>query len=227
MKDTPGVTQKKVHSENGSREIPRPDVSVAQIILLILAQAGRAGFEQIIKHPLTKDLGALRSENSFYTALARLKRRRLIIRSSDRMYEITSTGEYASLKAYVRKEFTSQEKKYSSASEHSSAHLSDQRETGASQSKKISTAAREWDGRWRIVFFDVPESKRQIRDYIRGVLKRQGFREFQRSLWIYPHKLPSFISKLLADPQMRKYTRLITTYDIDYDDDLRKLFKLA
>jgi DNA-binding transcriptional regulator PaaX len=200
--------EKKVHRETITREIPRPDISVAQIILLILAQTGRVGFSDLMKHPLTKDLGAIRSENSFYTALARLKRRRLIARATDRAYEITPAGEYAALKAYVRKEFTQTEKKV---------------DTEKISSKKSPT----WDGRWRIVFFDVPESKRPVRDYIRGVLKRQGFKEFQRSMWLYPYKIPPFMSKLLADPQIRKYTRLMTTYDIDYDDDLRKIFKLS
>lgn len=187
-------------------EIPRPDISVSQIVLLILAQQGRANFSRIIGHPAVRSLGAVRSENSFYTALARLKRRRLIIRTADRAYELTPAGEYAALKAHVRKEFTEIERV---------------------NEQESPVKSKTWDGKWRLVFFDVPESKRPIRDYIRGVLKRQGFREFQRSMWIYPHKLPSFISKLLAEPQIRKYTRVATTYDIDYDEDLRRSFKLA
>lgn len=216
MKDKLLETQQKVHTEKKEREIPRPDVSVAQIVLLILAQTGRAGFEQIIRHSLVRDLGTVRSENSFYTALARLKRRRLITRSRDRVYEVTASGEYAALKAYVRKEFTEQEKKEGK----------EVKESSFTKASEGHSRAREWDGKWRIVFFDVPESRRQIRDYIRGVLKRQGFKEFQRSMWLYPYKPPSFILRLLGDPQMRKYTRLITTYDIDYDDDLRRMFKI-
>jgi DNA-binding transcriptional regulator PaaX len=183
--------------------IPRPDISVSQIILLILAQTGRAEFSQLLTHGLVRSLGAVRSENSFYTALARLKRRRLITRTADRCYELTPVGEYAALKSYVRKEFTERE-----------------RERGDDQQPE------RWDGRWRMVLFDIPESRRPVRDYIRNTLKRMGFREFQRSMWIYPHKLPSFISKMLSDPTIRKYTRIITTHDIDFDDDLRKQFRL-
>jgi DNA-binding transcriptional regulator PaaX len=179
---------------------PRPAVSVAHVCLLVLAQTGRATFRQIQQHPLVRSLGAVRSENSFYTALARMKRRRMIARTPKGEYELTASGEYAALKAYVRKECIKEELKSSSAA---------------------------WDGKWRIVLFDVPEGKRPIRDYLRGVLRRQGFREFQRSMWVYPHRLPVFLKKLLADPQMRKYTRAITTYDIDYDEDLRRYFHLA
>jgi DNA-binding transcriptional regulator PaaX len=197
--------------EQDGRVIPRPDISVAQIVLLILAETGRTDFKTIIKHPLVRSIGAVRSENSFYTALARLKRRKMITRSGDRVYELTGTGEYAALKAYVRKEFTESEKK----------------ESSSAKASEGSSRKREWDGKWRMVLFDIPESKRPIRDYIRGVLKRMGFREFQRSMWIYPYKLPPFLAKLMSDPQMRKYTRVITTYDIDYDEDLRRRFKLS
>lgn len=185
--------------------IERPEVSVSQIILLILSQSGRATFRDIQTHPQVKLLGAVRSENSFYTAIARLKRRRMISRTKDRQYELTPAGEYSALKAVVRKEVTDAERKT------------------IIEEKMQNTR---WDGKWRIVLFDVPESKRPIRDYLRGVLKRIGFKEFQRSMWVWPHKLPAFLTKLLSDEQMRKYTRAITTYDIDYDEDLRRSFRL-
>ncbi len=189
----------------GSPQIPRPDISVSQIVLLILSQVGQATFDQIRAHPAVRLLGAQRSENSFYTALARLKRRRAIARTADHRYELTAAGEYAALKAYVRREHTMSEKK------------------STTQSKPQSP----WDGKWRIVLFDIPEAKRPVRDYLRNVLKRHGFVEFQRSMWAWPYRLPAYIVKLLADPQMRKYTRAITTYDIDYDEDLRRQFKLG
>lgn len=212
--------------------IPRPDISVAQIILLILAETGRANFKRIKTHALVHALGAVRSENSFYTALARLKRRRLISRTADHSYELTAQGEYASLKAYVRKEFTEREKEL----ETSNLKLEKPREGRVDLQTRLATSegqrmgklkVQSWDGRWRIVIFDVPESQRPVRDYIRSVLKRVGFYEFQRSMWIYPHKLPGFLLKMIDDPKMRKYARVLTTYDIDYDEDLRRQFKLA
>lgn len=191
--------------ETTLKQIEHPDISVAQIILFILSKTGRASFKQIQKHPQVRLLGAVRSENSFYTALARLRRRRMITRTSDRRYELTPAGEYAALKAYVRKEFTEQERKAPSFS-------------------KLSEG--KWDGKWRIVFFDVPEGKRPLRDYLRNILKRQGFQEFQRSMWVWPYRLPEFLKKLLSDPQMRKYAKAVTATDIDYDDDLRRRFRL-
>ena len=41
----------------------------------------------------------------------------------------------------------------------------------------------EWDGRWRIVIFDIPEKHRKARNLIRFKLKEWGFKKFQNSVW--------------------------------------------
>lgn len=43
---------------------------------------------------------------------------------------------------------------------------------------------KKWDGRWRIVVFDVPEKRRQARDLLRGHLKSWGFTPWQQSVWV-------------------------------------------
>lgn len=42
---------------------------------------------------------------------------------------------------------------------------------------------KEWDGRWRLVIFDVPEKRRQARDLLRSKLKQWEFVHFQQSVW--------------------------------------------
>ena len=42
---------------------------------------------------------------------------------------------------------------------------------------------KEWDGKWRLVIFDVPEKRRQARDLLRSKLKQWGFVYFQQSVW--------------------------------------------
>jgi DNA-binding transcriptional regulator PaaX len=44
-----------------------------------------------------------------------------------------------------------------------------------------------WDKKWRIVLFDISESKKRIRDALRKKLKKLGFLEFQKSVFIYPY----------------------------------------
>src|SRR3990167_8784582 len=43
-----------------------------------------------------------------------------------------------------------------------------------------------WDGLWRVVIWDVPESQRKRRNQIRLVLKHLGFIRIQQSIWVTP-----------------------------------------
>lgn len=42
----------------------------------------------------------------------------------------------------------------------------------------------DWDGKWRVVIFDIPEQKRLVRDLLRRNLKKWGFKPLQKSVWI-------------------------------------------
>ncbi|HRY52149.1 MAG TPA: PaaX family transcriptional regulator C-terminal domain-containing protein [Candidatus Paceibacterota bacterium] len=50
---------------------------------------------------------------------------------------------------------------------------------------------RPWDGRWRMVLFDVPESHNAVRDSLRRSLRDRGFGYLQNSVWITPDPLES------------------------------------
>lgn len=41
-----------------------------------------------------------------------------------------------------------------------------------------------WDGRWRLVIFDIPEKRRQARNLLRDSLKKWGFTHWQQSVWV-------------------------------------------
>ncbi|MBU4299094.1 hypothetical protein KJ636_03570, partial [Patescibacteria group bacterium] len=43
-----------------------------------------------------------------------------------------------------------------------------------------------WDGKWRIVVFDIPEKLRWGRDALRDKLKELNFYEFQKSVFVFP-----------------------------------------
>ncbi|MDD2764363.1 MAG: PaaX family transcriptional regulator C-terminal domain-containing protein [Opitutaceae bacterium] len=45
---------------------------------------------------------------------------------------------------------------------------------------------RPWDGRWRLVLFDVPETQRALRQRLRQKLRALGFGYLQNSAWISP-----------------------------------------
>ncbi len=48
---------------------------------------------------------------------------------------------------------------------------------------KIKNVDEPWDGKWRLVIWDIPEKRRIARDLLRYKLKQLGFRCFQKSVW--------------------------------------------
>ncbi|MDP3993678.1 MAG: hypothetical protein Q8P75_01720 [bacterium] len=64
------------------------------------------------------------------------------------------------------------------------------KELAAIQKIKLKNLRAEtWDGRWRLVSFDVPEKQKKHRDVLRYRLKRLGLAHFQHSIWLTPYKL--------------------------------------
>jgi len=49
--------------------------------------------------------------------------------------------------------------------------------------------ARRWDGLWRLILFDVPESSSSARNKLRSYLQDCGFGYLQNSVWITPHPM--------------------------------------
>ena len=58
--------------------------------------------------------------------------------------------------------------------------------------------ARRWDGRWRLVAFDLPKREQAQRAALRRYLRRNGFGYLQKSLWITPEPLDRQVELLRA-----------------------------
>lgn len=53
-----------------------------------------------------------------------------------------------------------------------------------------------WDKKWRILVFDIPEKKRVGREALRGMLKRLQFYQLQKSVWVHPFNCRAEVSLL-------------------------------
>lgn len=53
-----------------------------------------------------------------------------------------------------------------------------------------------WDGRWRLVMFDIPESKRDVRDRLRRALTKLGLGILQASVWISPNDIKKEVEEI-------------------------------
>lgn len=83
-----------------------------------------------------------------------------------------------------------------------------------------------WDGRWRIVIFDVWEKRRGVRDQLRKVLVKAGFRRVQDSVWIHPYDCEELLIFLRADLRLGKGILYIIAEGIENDRQLRQWFSL-
>jgi DNA-binding transcriptional regulator PaaX len=80
------------------------------------------------------------------------------------------------------------------------------------------------DGVWKLITFDIPESKRPVRNFLRQKLQALGFKKWQNSLWVSPYALDPELEQELLQLAQKFFVRLIKTTDINYDKDLKKLF---
>lgn len=89
------------------------------------------------------------------------------------------------------------------------------------------TQPKKWDGKWRIVIFDISQLKKFYREVFRGKLKELGFQQLQKSVWIHPFDCKDEIT-LLRDfcNLTEKEIRLITSESIGDDRQLRNYFKV-
>lgn len=81
------------------------------------------------------------------------------------------------------------------------------------------------DGVWKLIIFDIPETKRKIRDHLRSRLMALGFKKWQTSIWASPYILNEEIEGELKELSSKLFIRLIKTTDINNTSDLEKLFE--
>ncbi len=83
-----------------------------------------------------------------------------------------------------------------------------------------------WDRRWRVVIFDIPEKRKNVRDALRGHLRQIGFYELQKSVFVHPYPCGDEIEFLVEFHQVRAHVRRLTVHAIDNDLHLRRRFHL-
>lgn len=84
----------------------------------------------------------------------------------------------------------------------------------------------DWDNKWRIVVFDIPERLRRARDDLRDKLQELGFYELQKSVFVFPFECRDEIDFVIEFFDLRKYVRIGVLESIDNELHLKKIFKL-
>lgn len=85
---------------------------------------------------------------------------------------------------------------------------------------------KKWDGKWRVVIFDIPDKKRRIRDQIRSLFKSAGLYLLQESVWVYPYDCEDIIALLKTDFGVGKNLLYLIVEELENDKYLRQEFNL-
>ncbi len=85
---------------------------------------------------------------------------------------------------------------------------------------------KKWDGKWRMVMFDLPVRYSKVRDALRFQLKKLGFVQFQKSVWVYPYPCLDEILYVSDYYKVGKYVEVMTVEEVNNDKKLRKVFNL-
>lgn len=81
-----------------------------------------------------------------------------------------------------------------------------------------------WDKKWRIVMFDIPERDRKFREILRQHLYLLNFYKLQQSVFVSPYPFEKEILELMMIYSATPYVRVITAIKIDNEERIKKHF---
>ena len=85
---------------------------------------------------------------------------------------------------------------------------------------------RGWDGKWRLVIYDVARHKAALRNIFRTTLRRLGFYNVQESVWLHPYPCEKEISFLRDYCGMVGDVIYVIAHKIENDGTYREHFGL-
>src|SRR3989344_1654315 len=83
-----------------------------------------------------------------------------------------------------------------------------------------------WDKKWRIVIFDIPETRKLARNALRSKMKELKFYQLQKSVFVCPYPCEKEILFLCEFFEVFKFVDIIIAEKIHNDAVLRRVFKL-
>lgn len=83
-----------------------------------------------------------------------------------------------------------------------------------------------WDGKWRVVIFDIPEKKKKAREALRDKLKDLGFKELQKSVLIHPFECEDEIDFITEVFEIRNHVRFLRVDYFTNEEQIKLKFGL-
>ncbi len=78
----------------------------------------------------------------------------------------------------------------------------------------------EWDGVWRVLSYEIPENKRELRDRLRREVASWGLGPWHRSFWLTPHPIIADLKNLVAGKEEQGYVQAFEASHVFGDRDV-------
>jgi virulence-associated protein VapD len=75
-------------------------------------------------------------------------------------------------------------------------------------------AQKNWDQKWRVVIFDIPEKYKKARKELQSKLREMGFEKLQKSVWVHPFPCEAEIMFLNDIFNTHSFVEIFTTSDL-------------
>lgn len=86
---------------------------------------------------------------------------------------------------------------------------------------------KKWNGKWFLVFFDVPLKQNNKRAYLRKFLRYIGFYPYQQSVYIFPYECEKEIELVKKIIEGGKYMSYVIAEKIENEKQLKAYFNLT
>lgn len=77
-----------------------------------------------------------------------------------------------------------------------------------------------WDGKWRMIIFDIPEKHRFSRDTFRHTLQRLQFSQIQKSVYVHPFECAEQIRFISGVLSIDNYVKIAISEIIQGEEDI-------
>lgn len=93
--------------------------------------------------------------------------------------------------------------------------------------KEMRQPKAKWDGKWRMVFFDIAELERGKRDRLRIYLRQLGMEQMQESVWVSPYDVFDQVRYLREVLDIPHEVKLAELGWIENEKELREIFEIG
>ena len=78
----------------------------------------------------------------------------------------------------------------------------------------------DWDGKWRILSYEIPEKKRELRDRLRREVAGWGLGPWHRSFWITPHPIVPNLRELISQKEEEQFVQAFESEHVFGDREI-------